>query len=78
MDAKLTAWHRADQCSLRLAKVPGIGRIGAAMLMMKTPSPALFRSGRQFAAWIGLTPRDHSTAGKVICGRPLRSKGELG
>jgi transposase len=63
VDAKLTAWHRADECSLRLAKVPGIGRIGAAMLMMKTPSPALFRSGRQFAAWIGLTPRDHSTAG---------------
>jgi transposase len=33
--------------------------------MMKTPAPELFRSGRQSAAWIGLTPRDHSTAGKV-------------
>ena len=32
---------------------------------MKTPAPNLFRSGRQFAAWIGLTPKDHSTAGKA-------------
>ena len=35
---------------------------------MKTPEPELFRSGRQFAAWIGLTPKDHSTAGKVRLG----------
>ena len=38
------------------------------LLRMKTPEPELFRSGRQFAAWIGLTPRDHSTAGKVRLG----------
>jgi len=36
--------------------------------MLKTPAPELFRSGRQFAAWIGLTPKDHSTAGKVRLG----------
>jgi hypothetical protein len=65
ISAKLMAWHKADECSRRLAKIPGIGPIGAALLMMKTPAPELFRSGRQFAAWIGLTPRDHSTAGKV-------------
>ena len=51
--------------SRRLAKIPGVGPIAAAMLLMKTPAPELFRSGRQFAAWIGLTPKDHSTAGKV-------------
>lgn len=65
VSAKLMAWHKADECSQRLAKIPGVGPIGAALLMMKTPAPELFRSGRQFAAWIGLTPKDHSTAGKV-------------
>jgi transposase len=68
VDAKLIAWHKADECSRRLAKIPGVGPIGAALLMMKTPAPEMFRSGRQFAAWIGLTPKDHSTAGKVRLG----------
>jgi transposase len=43
---------------------------------MKTPEPELFRSGRQFAAWIGLTPRDHSTAGKVRLGVITRAGDE--
>jgi transposase len=57
VEAKLTAWHRADECSRRLAKIPSVGPIGAVLLRMKTPDPAQFRSGRQFAAWIGLTPK---------------------
>jgi transposase len=65
VDARLIAWHRADECSRRLTKIPGVGPIGAVLLKMKTPEPGLFRSARQFAAWIGLTPKDHSTAGKV-------------
>ncbi len=56
IEAKLMAWHRADECSQRLTKIPGVGPIGAVLLKMKTPDPELFRSGRQFAAWIGLTP----------------------
>lgn len=44
---------------------PGVGPISASLLMMKAPAPELFATGRQFAAWMGLTPRDHSTAGKV-------------
>ena len=43
---------------------------------MKTPAPELFRSGRQFAAWIGLTPKDHSTAGKVRLGGITRAGDE--
>ncbi len=74
--AKLMAWHKADECSRRLAKIPGVGPIGAALLMMKTPAPELFRSGRQFAAWIGLTPKDHSTAGKVRLGAITRAGDE--
>ena len=70
------AWHRADECSRRLAKIPGIGPIGAVLLKMKTPEPELFRSGRQFAAWIGLTPKDHSTAGKVRLGVITRAGDE--
>jgi transposase len=76
ISAKLMAWHKADECSRRLAKIPGIGPIGAALLMMKTPAPELFRSGRQFAAWIGLTPRDHSTAGKAKLGVITRAGDE--
>jgi transposase len=76
VDAKLLAWHRADECSQRLTKIPGVGPIGAALLKMKTPEPGLFRSGRQFAAWIGLTPKDHSTAGKVRLGVITRAGDE--
>jgi len=76
IDAQLMARHRADDRSRRLAKIPGIGPIGAMLLTMKTPAPELFRSGRQFAAWIGLTPRDHSTAGKVRLGVITRAGDE--
>lgn len=76
LEAKLMAWHRQDACSRRVAKIPGIGPIGATMLAMKTPDPHGFRSARQFAAWIGLTPRDHSTAGKVRLGGITRAGDE--
>jgi transposase len=76
LDAKLMAWHRADEGSRRLAKIPGVGPIGAVLLTMKTPEPELFQSGRQFAAWIGLTPKDHSTAGKVRQGVITRAGDE--
>ena len=76
VDAKLMACHRADECSRRLAKIPSVGPIGAMLLRMKTPEPELFRSGRQFAAWIGLTPKDHSTAGKVRLGVITRAGDE--
>ena len=76
VDAKLMAWHRTDERSRRLAKIPGVGPIGAVLLSMKTPEPALFRSGRQFAAWIGLTPKDHSTAGKLRLGVITRAGDE--
>ena len=73
VEVKLMAWHKADPCSRRLAKIPGVGPIGAAMLVMKAPAPALFKSGRDFAAWIGLTPKDHSTAGRVRLGGITRA-----
>lgn len=77
VDAKLKAWQRNDERSKRLNTIPGIGPIGAALLIMKTPAPELFRSGRQFAAWIGLTPKDHSTGGKLRLGCITRAGDEV-
>lgn len=76
VEDKLMAWYRADECSRRLAQIPGVGPIGATMLAMKAPAPEAFRSARHFAAWIGLTPKDHSTAGKVRLGVITRAGDE--
>src|SRR5258706_10308394 len=66
---KLRAWHRANADSRRLAQIPGVGPIGATTLVMKTPDPRAFASGRHFAAWLGLTPKDHSSGGKTRLGQ---------
>ena len=50
-------------------EVPGVGPIIASTVLAKVPDPAVFRSGRDFAAWIGLTGRDHGTGGKHRPGR---------
>ena len=63
--------------SCRLAEIPAVGPDrGATALVMKTPDPRAFRSGRHFAAWIGLTPKDHSTAGKTRLGVITRAGDE--
>jgi transposase len=77
IEARLMAWHRANADSRRLAQIPGIGPIGATALVMKAPDPGLFPSGRHFAAWIGLTPKDHSTAGKTRIGKITRAGDEM-
>lgn len=68
VDARLMAWHRANAESRRLAQIPSVGPISASLLVLKTPDPKAFKSGRDFAAWIGLTPKDHSTAGRQRLG----------
>lgn len=68
VEAKLLRWHRQNEQSRRLAQVPAIGPIGAALLTMKVPNPQAFGSGRNFAAWLGTTPKDHSTAGRQRLG----------
>ena len=64
LERRILSWHRADETSRRLATIPGIGPITASAMAASAPDPALFRSGRQFAAWLGLTPRAHSSGGK--------------
>lgn len=76
IDARLMAWHRGNEPSRRLAQIPGVGPVIASLIAMKTPDPHAFRSGRQFAAWIGLTPKDHSTAGKQRLGVITRAGDE--
>jgi transposase len=77
IEKKLLAWHRANADSRRLAQIPGVGPIGATTLVMKTPDPRAFASGRHFAAWLGLTPKDHSTAGKTRLGKITRAGDEM-
>src|SRR5258708_18561744 len=76
LEVRLRAWHRANACSRRLATIPGIGLITACALAMKVADPSVFRSGRHFAAWLGLTPKDHSTAGRQRLGVITRAGDE--
>jgi transposase len=76
IEVKLMAWHRSDAVGRRLAQIPSVGPIIATMLVMKTPDPGAFRSGRYFAAWLGLTPKDHSTGGKTRLGKITRAGDE--
>jgi transposase len=76
IEARLLAWHRANALSRRLAQIPSVGPIIASALVMKTPDPHAFGSGRHFAAWLGLTPKDHSTAGKTRLGKITRAGDE--
>ena len=76
IEAQLMAWHRTNETSRRLAQIGGVGPVTASLMTMKTPDPHAFRSGRHFAAWIGLTPKDHSTAGKQRLGVITRAGDE--
>ncbi len=68
LEAQIIAWHRSDDASRRLATIPGIGPITASAIAAAVPDASMFRSGRQFAAWLGLTPRPHSSGGKERLG----------
>jgi transposase len=61
--------HRASEMSMRLATVPGIGTLTATVLTATVSDPRQFDDGRNFAAWIGLVPRQHSTGGKARLGK---------
>ena len=69
VQARLTAWHRHNQTSQLLATIPGVGPISGVSFALKVPDPKVFRSGRHFAAWVGITPRENSTAGRQQLGR---------
>lgn len=69
-------WHRHDEVSQHLAMVPGIGPITASTIAATVSDASIFRSGHQFAAWLALTPRPHSSGGKErLCGITKRETG---
>ncbi len=69
IELRLTRWHRQSQLSRLLATVPGLGIMGASAIAATVVDPSLFRSGREFAAWLGMTPRQNSSGGKERLGR---------
>jgi transposase len=64
IEAQIKAWHRASEASQRLEKVPGIGPLTATALVASVGDAKNFDNGRQFAAWLGVVPRQHSSGGK--------------
>lgn len=76
LDRKLQQVHRSSEVSQRLAKMPGVGPVAGVMLSAKSGVAQDFRSGRDFAAWMGLTPKNHSTAGKNRLGTITRAGDE--
>ena len=69
LERRLMAWHREDETSRRLETIPGVGLITATALSASIPDPSVFKTGRQFAAFLGLVPRQNSSGGKVRLGR---------
>ena len=63
-DRRIMAWHRSSEASRRLDDIPGVGPALATALVASVADPKLFRSGRDFSAWIGLVPKQNSSGGK--------------
>jgi transposase len=69
IDRALTSLQRTNEVARRLATIPGIGPVSATALAASVTDPGQFRLGRQFAAWLGLTPQQNSSGGKERLGR---------
>ena len=69
LETAITKMAKADPAARRIMTIPGIGPVIASRLVATVPDPSVFRSGRDFAAWLGLVPRQHSTGGKSRLGR---------
>lgn len=63
-DRMIMTWHRSHEASRRLDAIPGVGPVLATALVASIADPKAFRSGRNFSAWIGLVPKQHSSGGK--------------
>jgi transposase len=75
IEKRIIVQHRASEESKRVATIPGIGTLGASAITTTITDPSAFRSGRDFAAWIGLVPRQDSTGGKQKLG-PISKQGD--
>src|SRR4051794_3976194 len=68
LEGRIIEWHRSNEVSRRLQTIPGVGPIIASVVAATVTDPRAFRNGRQFAAWLGLVPRQSSTGGKERLG----------
>jgi transposase len=68
LEAEIVQQAKSDEVARRLMTIPGVGPLIATALVALAPPPQTFRRGRDFAAWLGLTPRQHSTGGKQRLG----------
>jgi transposase len=75
IEKRIIALHRSSDASKRLETIPGIGIVGATTIAAIVTDPKAFRSGRDFAAWLGLVPRQDSTGGKQKLG-PISKQGD--
>src|SRR5258707_12039543 len=75
IEKRIKMQHRWSEASQRVEAIPGIGVIGATAIVATVADPTIFRSGRDFAAWIGLVPRQDSTEGKQKLG-PISKQGD--
>ena len=66
LEVQIQSWHRENEASKKLAKIPGIGPITASALVASIGDAKSFDNGRQLAAWLGLVPRQHSSGGKQM------------
>ena len=66
IEAQLLAWHRTDETSRRLATIPGVGPITASAIAATVANSSQFQSGREFAAWLGLVPRQRASGNKNV------------
>jgi transposase len=75
IEKRLLAQHRKNDDSKRLATIPSIGVLGASAIVATVPDASIFKTGRDFAAWIGIVSREDSTGGKQRLG-PISKQGD--
>ncbi len=68
LEKEIRAWHQANEASRRVATIFGIGTLAASAIVATVGDATQFKSGREFAAWLGLTPRQNSSGGKERLG----------
>lgn len=69
LEKRILVWHRSSEASRRLETIPGVGPITASVIVASIGDGTNFRNARQFAAFLGLVPRQNSTGGKTRLGR---------
>ena len=65
IERRLELWHKSNEASRRVAAIPGVGVLIATAAVAAMGDPKVFKSGREFSAWLGLVPRHTGTGGRV-------------